>query len=529
MTVLLVDDQQSILNGLLSGVPFAEVGFDTVLTAGNALEAFDIIQSRPVDVLLTDIEMPGENGLQLIEKVRAAHPGILCVPLTSHADFEFAKQSVRLGCFDYLVQPAPYQDIAACLKKAFDRRVELAREAYDRQLGSMVRVNEPGVTGSMVVKLFSLIPEEVAEAMHYLTASGYVIQRDTPVRPCAVIDLPYLRREDPSLTQDGLMTAIRESFTLAPGHPVTLICRNPYRQFMILLCHPDGVSAPPCTRETFDAALRELTRRLQREPALYVLPETTLDRINGMIASVQKLTEENVTERTGVIDSSAPAGTPAFASPVADQLPRWKALLEQNKYDILLHEMQAFLERFRQLHPSLHMLSDLHQQWTQMFFEHLSSRGVSILSLFTGEYTYAMYLECFRTVHRLEKGILFVLDAAAARMDIALEQDDVELAKAYIHSHLNQPILVTDVADQVNLSSEYFSRQFKKETGLSIKDYIIQAKVDAAKDLLARSDIPVSLIALEMGYDNFSHFTQIFKKICGVTPSDYRKDCRERG
>ena len=92
-----------------------------------------------------------------------------------------------------------------------------------------------------------------------------------------------------------------------------------------------------------------------------------------------------------------------------------------------------------------------------------------------------------------------------------------------------QPILVTDVADQVNLSSEYFSRQFKKETGLSIKDYIIQAKVDAAKDLLARSDIPVSLIALEMGYDNFSHFTQIFKKICGVTPSDYRKDCRERG
>ena len=135
MTVLLVDDQQSILNGLLSGVPFAGIGFDTVLTAANAAEAWEIIQTGMVDVLLTDIEMPGENGLELIRKVRAGYPGVLCVPLTSHADFEFAKQSVQLGCFDYLVQPAPYQDVTACLQKAFGRRVQLAQESYDRQLG----------------------------------------------------------------------------------------------------------------------------------------------------------------------------------------------------------------------------------------------------------------------------------------------------------------------------------------------------------------------------------------------------------
>lgn len=528
MTVLLVDDQQSILNGLLSGVPFAGIGFDTVLTAANAAEAWEIIQTRMVDVLLTDIEMPGENGLELIRKVRAGYPGVLCVPLTSHADFEFAKQSVQLGCFDYLVQPAPYQDVTACLQKAFGRRVQLAQESYDRQLGSMVRVSEPGMTGSMVVKLFSLIPEEVAEALHYLTASGYVIQRDTPVRLCVVIDLPYFRREDGAITQDGLSTAIRESFMLAPGHPVPLITRNPYRQFMVLLCHPDGVSAPPCTGDTFGAALAELTRRLGREPAMFVLPETTLDRINSEINVVQKITDENVTERTGIIYSDRPSVLPGFSSPVADQIPRWKALLEQDKYDILNHEIRAFLERFQKQELSLHMLSVLHQQWTQMFFEHLSALGVGIMSLFTEEYTYAMYMDCFRTLHRLEKGMLFVLDAAAARMDVTLEQGAVELAEAYIRSHLNQPILVTDVADHVHLSSEYFTRLFKRETGQNIKDYIIQAKVDAAKDLLARSDIPVSLIALEMGYDNFSHFTQIFKKICGVTPSEYRKDARSR-
>ena len=84
------------------------------------------------------------------------------------------------------------------------------------------------------------------------------------------------------------------------------------------------------------------------------------------------------------------------------------------------------------------------------------------------------------------------------------------------------------MADELHFSVGYFGDLIKKETGQNIKDYIIQAKVEAAKDLLARSDIPVSLIAMEMGYDNFSHFTQIFKKICGVTPSDYRREARDQ-
>ena len=528
MTVLLVDDQRSILEGLLSGVPFGEIGFDRVLTAGDAAEAWEIIRTEPVDVLLTDIEMPGESGLELIEKVRGQYPDLLCVPLTSHADFDFAKRCVRLGCFDYLVQPAPYGDIAACLRKAFGRRVEIAREAYDRSLGNIVRANEPGMLGVMVMKLYSHSPEEVAEALRYLTACGYVIRRDTPVRLCVVIDMPYVRREDPLLTQDKVSVAIRDSFMLAPGHPVPLITRNPYRQFMVLLCHPDGVSAPPCTDETFSGALEELTRRLHREPAVFVLPRTTMDRITEEIPVVQRITEENVTERTGIIRSDRLSDVWNPWSFGTDLMPRCKSLLEQDKIDILSREIQAFLDRIQDAHPGLRQLSDLHQQWTQMFFEYLSARGVGILTLFTDDYTYAMYMDSFRTLQRLKKGIRFVLDAAAARMDVHLEQSDVELAKAYIHSHLSQPILVTDVAEHVNLSSEYFTRLFKKETGQNIKDYIIQAKMEAAKDLLARSDIPVSLIAMEMGYDNFSHFTQIFKKICGVTPSDYRREARDQ-
>ena len=105
----------------------------------------------------------------------------------------------------------------------------------------------------------------------------------------------------------------------------------------------------------------------------------------------------------------------------------------------------------------------------------------------------------------------------------APSKDDIQKAKIYILDHISNNLSVREVADHVHLSPEYFTKLFKKETGQNIKNYIMQQKVDAAKDLLDHSEIPVSLVALELGYTNFSHFTQMFKKFENMTPSEYRK------
>ncbi|MBR1585664.1 MAG: helix-turn-helix domain-containing protein [Clostridia bacterium] len=528
MTVLLVDDQRSIIEGLLSGVPFDEIGFDTVLTANDAGEAWAQLAEQPVDVLLTDIEMPGESGMELVKKARDRFPDLLCILLTSHADFAFAKESVRLGCFDYLVQPAPYQDIAACLRRAFDQQVRSAQQKYMQSLGRIVQTSEPGMTSHMVMKLYSADPRDVAEGMQYLIACGYVVERDTPVRLCVAVDYAYLKRLPERLSEDAVIKIIRESFALAPGHPVPLITRNPYRQFVVMLCHADGAQPPACTAETFASALEEMTRRLGREPTLYVGPDTTLLGARGVLPALHRHIDNNVLEKTGVIMADERAVASDASAGGADMFLRWQSLLENEKYEILGREVQAYLDRSQRDKLGLHSLSDLHQRLTQLIFEHLHSRQIDIMRLFTQDYTYAMYMDSFKTVHALREGVNFLLEAAAGQRHVSLEQSDVDRAKAYIYAHLNQPMYVTDVAAHVNLSSEYFTKLFKKETGQNIKDFITQAKINAARDLLEHSDIPVSLVALEMGYDNFSHFTQIFKKACGLTPSEYRKEWKER-
>ncbi len=103
------------------------------------------------------------------------------------------------------------------------------------------------------------------------------------------------------------------------------------------------------------------------------------------------------------------------------------------------------------------------------------------------------------------------------------EEDDIKKAITFILNNVNRDLTVKEVADHVHRSPEYFTKVFKKETGQNIKTYITQVKLDVAKDMLSNPNIPISLISCEIGYTNFSHFTQMFKKYENMTPTEYRK------
>ena len=119
MNLLLVDDERIAVRGMMQGVDWKGCGVDgEVLTAYNAAQALSVLEETPVSLILCDIEMPGESGIDLIRQVRARWPKTACIFLTCHADFTYAQEALRLGCLDYILKPAPYESIEAAVKKA---------------------------------------------------------------------------------------------------------------------------------------------------------------------------------------------------------------------------------------------------------------------------------------------------------------------------------------------------------------------------------------------------------------------------
>ena len=118
MNILVVDDQSAVLRSLEKGVAWSQLGFSSVYTAGSAREAKLVLLNYDVDILLTDIEMPEENGLELFHWTRSRFPNLVGVFLTSHADFHYVREAMALGGFDYILQPARFSEIERVLISA---------------------------------------------------------------------------------------------------------------------------------------------------------------------------------------------------------------------------------------------------------------------------------------------------------------------------------------------------------------------------------------------------------------------------
>lgn len=80
-----------------------------------------------------------------------------------------------------------------------------------------------------------------------------------------------------------------------------------------------------------------------------------------------------------------------------------------------------------------------------------------------------------------------------------------------------------ELAEYVHLNPDYLTRIFKKETGCTIKEYVIRQKLEEAKMLLRTTSLPISFIATKVGYCNFSHFSYAYKKVLGITPQEERQ------
>jgi AraC-like DNA-binding protein len=98
----------------------------------------------------------------------------------------------------------------------------------------------------------------------------------------------------------------------------------------------------------------------------------------------------------------------------------------------------------------------------------------------------------------------------------------ISRAKEYIGAHQAEDITLSEVARAVNTSSFYFCKMFKKVTGLNFTDYVSRIRIEKAKNLLLNRNLRISEIAYEVGFQSLTHFNRVFKRILGVSPTQYR-------
>ncbi|MCR5656789.1 MAG: helix-turn-helix domain-containing protein [Butyrivibrio sp.] len=527
MNILVVDDQTSVLHGIEYGVHFQDLGFDQVFYATSALMARDILSKNKVHVMLCDIEMPGENGLELNRFVSQEYPDIIRILLTSHAEFSYAQESIKLGCFDYILQPAPYDEIEQALSRAVDKYHldQEHRAVYEK--GRLFEELKPEMSDRIVLNLFTRNVETSKESRYMLERMGYPLYKDSLVKIFMLDIYSYVSMDDPNYGD----VAIRKNFISAVEHVrydhssiYTLLTLNRYKRYVFLFFSNDG-GLSKIDNDWCEKLYGNLKALMSSNLALYISDCAPFVDNHDLINAIEDTIANNVSLSPGIhYTGKTESRHEITSSDLKENINRWKRMIDNADFELLNNSVNSYLDFISSARlASFNSLCDLHQQLTQLFFNYMYDNSIEISDVFTEEYSYQDMQDAYQNIDTLKKAVLFVTKALDKKSSHVSEDDDILKAKNFILNNINRDLTVKEVADHVHRSPEYFTKVFKKETGHNIKTYITQVKLDVAKDMLSNPNIPISLISCEIGYTNFSHFTQMFKKYENMTPTEYRK------
>ena len=140
------------------------------------------------------------------------------------------------------------------------------------------------------------------------------------------------------------------------------------------------------------------------------------------------------------------------------------------------------------------------------------------------------HLDSEREVRELQAEMIAYYTREVAALDKRkILSRDVLRGMDYIYEHLHEPLSAADVADHVGLSRSYYSTLFKNEAEVSLSAYILGKRIEAAKNMLCYSDIPLAEISVILAFSSQSHFSRVFRQQTGYTPRAYRMRFSARG
>lgn len=527
MRVIIIDDQREVVLGMLTGIRWDMLGVTETFCAYSAGEARKIICEHPIDLMLCDIEMPAENGLSLYAWVRDNYPKIKCIFLTSHMEFDYALKALKLESFDYILQPAKYTVVEETIAKALDCISEEDMKEKLQDYGAHWKESEKEVL-ELLLRDIVLRPEQEVNEEKFLRLMnnlGYGVHAQTIFFPVFIHAYSWnirLTEWDTDLIKNTVENVITELFErIQIKNLFTMVNRD---EFIILLYHPQNRSfSQENVRQVCEEFESFANTWMKTQQGIYIGNECDLQGLTKAVSRLYERDRDNIGKQSGIFHEN---GTASAREPLhCIETDHWKELLCNGYGSIFLREVKSYLDDAANngLNDS-RGLANFHQEFLLVVFSAAQSKKIDITSIVEDCPRMGDYIRECRSLDDMMEFAQLVKDAFEQSEHSESEEGSlIERAKLYIQKNVENDLSRNMIAGYLYLNPDYLSRLFRKKTGQSLKDYIIEMKIERAKYLMENTPLSIGVIAAKVGFANFSYFSQVFKRITKESPMEYRR------
>ena len=524
--ILIVDDNAMAIDAIKSNIDWPKLGCDLAGTFSNAPELLEQLGQLAPDLIISDIRMPGMTGLELAKSVLAINPAIKIILVSAYDDFDYARQAIRVGVFDYVEKPIHFdylsQVIAKAVEKIDQERLLLAEFTRNRQ----------AMEQKFYLDLLNYMPAEGEFALAS-TAEYLDVPIACPQYLCFIVRILNAQQRQSVFGIQHYHVQLLN--LIADVNQLFADCRllrqvTIANQVVFFLGHDLALS-----QSLYQLALYRLTDFFNNHqdsplafaigignevPSFWQLPLSFND---AKTAADYRFffPERNV---YSIRDLHPGTGSPLIFTDFA----------EEKMLSLLFNKNISGIEDFvRELENEL-AHSGLDRSGVFAFVYSIIAKLLQFFQK-TGITAESVDTEIARTFANLATfsttaevcawlGQILMMSCQILQDSLASSHQQVsQKALNYIETHYGEAALnLTQIAEHVNMSPSYLSEIFKKELQMTVSEAMTHVRIEAAKALLKSTNLPLKDISERVGYANQYYFSACFKKQTGQTPSSFR-------
>lgn len=517
--VLIVDDEAIIRNGIKQIMPWEDMGIGEAMVAESGEKALELLKENKVDLMLTDICMVQIDGLSLIEKVNALCPEMKIIVMTGYNNFEYAKQCCRMQVDDFLLKPIDENELEKSIRKQMSDLEEKKKQLYEKKMLTRAEGMLEQVKIDSIMK--RIINGIIQESDLNILETEYNYHAAQPMQ--LIIILPILDKSKEWKDHYALLYLSVKNICIS-----IFDSRNQGITFEDELGRiAVAIFSDPKWDET-EERVRSLRNVLQDElnMTLNILMGSQVAGFRELQLSYYdalSIIEEYKERRNEVLQpAKAEMRLKVFGETFQELLRTMTENIADE--DILLKAYDTYAKATLAYNLSESMLRrTIFQMVTQLYYEYSIELGES------PDDRIKHFFQEILTSSREEMitlGREFIINLLSAKKNT---HELVRKAKAYIQENLSEELSVTSISEMLYVTTNYFSRLFKKEAEEGCNEYIVRMRMEKAKSLLSTTTIKSGKIAFMVGYKDINYFSLAFKKTTGMSPKEFREKSRPIG
>lgn len=534
--VVIADDEEKVCQLICNIIDWKSLDMEIIGIAHDGIQALELIEKLNPDLMITDIRMPGYDGLEMISRGKELKKDLDFIIISGYRHFEYAQSAIKYGVCDYLLKPLKKSDLIRTLNKIRDKYIQnidrmTNEEKLKLRLQSDIEKLRTWIFTEFIMQKSSVMHDidihEINEAYHFSfenevfqviavkTDCGYKEDNDEGIKILEGKVYNYLSSLLSQFCYDMevyfedsiaycLLNYSEENKKNIRKQIKTVLDElniqgTVFNEFEFTIGIGEAVNNIENIKMSFNQAKFAVNQRLVLGTGK-IIENSILEHHSGtntevLIAYINKNLSSaiEILDREAVLSSIE--GLKEQCTQIIDDISGYEI------FDTTEQVLNTYISSLRKNQVKLQDPEGIISK-----FHKYSHRCVSVNQLF--EY--------------LNLTILESIDKIIEDKRLA-DTKPIRTAKQYIQKNYMKPISLEEVSGIVGFNASYFSSLFKKETGINFLEYISEIRMGKAKEMLRETGLGISVICEEVGYNDIKHFTKSFKKYTGIKPNEYRK------